>query len=243
MKRVVTARFLLCETGCRARTGTVLAKLVNNEIPVRYYWGGTIEIITGCMRRPDMRILPVIFISLMFGCSTHFSTLNREGSSFKVIYEIPEYQAFQIAQSAITTELPGSQITEVAGAIRGYSTSFRFVLDTYTQQVMVFPVSGIASNGRKLNGFYFEVSGTGSSFVQGRAKNVELFETVQSYAEKTGKGVSVVSVEPRAYEGASSRESNEPASRRLEQLQELRSKGLITETEYEAKKKQILDGI
>lgn len=190
-----------------------------------------------------MRILSIILISLMFGCSTHFSTLNPEGSSSKVIFEIPEYQAFQIAQSAITAILPGRQITEVDGAVRGYSTYFRFVLDTYTQQVMVFPVSGIASNGRKLNGFYFEVSGTGSSFVQGRAKNRELFETVQSYAEKTGKGVFVMSVEPRAYEGVSSRESNESASRRLEQLQELRSKGLITETEYEAKKKQILDDI
>lgn len=190
-----------------------------------------------------MRLLPVILISLMFGCSTHFSTLNDEISSPKVIYAIPEYQAFQIAQSALTSVLPGREVTEITGAVRGYSTNFRSFLDTYTQQVMVFPVSGVDSIGRKLNGFYFEVAGSGSSFVQGRAKNVELFETVQSYADKTGKGVSVMSIEPRAYDGANSRESNEPAALRLERLLVLRSKGLITESEYDAKKKQILDGI
>lgn len=199
----------------------------------------------------------LVFVLLLtlpsVGCSTHFSTLNPGRSSSKVIYEISDDQAFRIAQSAITSVLPGRQITDVDGAVRGYSTYFRFMLDTYTQQVMVFPVSGIDSSGRKLNGFYFEVSGSGSSFVQGKAKNVELFERVQSYAKKTGKGVSVVSIEARAYEGTrwktssqpieARREPNEPAVRRLEQLQELRSKGLITETEYEIKKKQILDGI
>ena len=197
---------------------------------------------------------------LQIGCSTNFSTLGPEGSATTTIYEIPELHAFQIASTAITTTLPGRPIADVDGPVHGYSTEFWLYLDSYTQQVLVFPASGIDQKGRKVNGFYFEVSGAGSSFVQGKIKNTELFERVQAYAERTGKGVSVISVERRTYEGIewqynvvkkkanfesvdSHQGLRDTASGRLEQLKALRDKNLISETDFEVKKKQILDGL
>lgn len=118
----------------------------------------------------------LILLVLSSGCSTHFSTLQPEGSKEQIIYAIPEEQAFQIAHGSLAVTLPGRKIEVIDGPVRGYSTYFRFVLDTYTQQVLVHAAQGTDALGKKVRGYYFEVSGSGSSFVQGRAKNVELFE-------------------------------------------------------------------
>jgi hypothetical protein len=100
-----------------------------------------------------------------------------------VIYALPDAQALEIAQAAIVATFPGAGITEIPGAVRGYSTSFRFGLDTYSQQIMVHPVRGMTPTVQKIAGVYFEVSGSGTSVVQGRAKNIELFERVRAFAQ------------------------------------------------------------
>jgi hypothetical protein len=135
--------------------------------------------------------LLVLLLMLLAGCSTHYSTLQTEGSSTQIVYTIPEEEAFHIAYSSIATTLPGRKIEVIDGPVRGYSTYFRFLLDTYTQQVLVHRVEGTDAIGKGVRGYYFEVSGSGSSFVQGRAKNVELFERVAEAAKATNKGVVV----------------------------------------------------
>ena len=193
------------------------------------------------------------------GCSTHFSTLQAGGTSTKIICAIKEEQAFQIAYSAIATTLPGRKISEVDGPIRGYSTYFRFVLDTYTQQVLVYPASGIDAEGKRVKGYYFEVSGSGSSVVQGKAKNEKLFERVSESARATGKSVAVTDLQAATYDGAKWRlnqseeqkasgnaaatNSKEDALNSLERLKHLRDQGVISDQEFEKKKKELLDRI
>jgi hypothetical protein len=124
------------------------------------------------------RILIALFAFVLVGCSTQFSTLRPEGSTSQVIYAISEEQAFQIGFASLASILPGYEITDIDGPIKGYSAVFRFVLDTYTQQVMVIPATGKDATGKFVRGYYFDVSGRGSSILQGRAKNVELYEFV-----------------------------------------------------------------
>jgi hypothetical protein len=199
----------------------------------------------------------LILLVLSSGCSTHFSTLQPDGSKEQIIYAVPEEQAFQIAHGSLTSTLPGRKIEVIDGPVRGYSTYFRFVLDTYTQQVLVHAAQGTDALGKKVRGYYFEVSGSGSSFVQGRAKNVELFERLSEAARATGKGIAVTSVERIQYTNAKRRidggklEKNASSAtsgtnkddvlNRLEQLKGLRDRGVITEEEFEAKKKELLN--
>lgn len=205
------------------------------------------------IRFAKLLILPV----LLSGCSTHFSTLQPDGSSEQVIYAVPEEQAFQIAHGTLAATLPGRKIDVIDGPVRGYSTYFRFLLDTYTQQVLVHAAQGTDVLGKKVQGYYFEVSGSGSSFVQGRAKNVELFERLNESAKATGKGTAVTAVERIAYTNAKWRlgegelvrsaspgtggNKNDDLLDSLERLKGLRDRGVITDVEFESKKKEILN--
>jgi hypothetical protein len=199
----------------------------------------------------------LILLVLSSGCSTHFSTLQPEGSKEQIIYAVPEEQAFQIAHGSLAATLPGRKIEVIDGPVRGYSTYFRFVLDTYTQQVLVHAAQGTDAFGKKVQGYYFEVSGSGSSFVQGRAKNVELFERLSEAAKATGKGISVTSVERIAYTNAKWRlgegelerntspattgTKNDDVLDSLDRLKGLRDRGVITDEEFESKKKELLN--
>jgi hypothetical protein len=175
------------------------ARLLANTVSIRrngnaMYGGRTI----GVMTRWAM-----LCILLMFsvGCSTHFSTLQPEGSTAQILYAIPEEQAFQIAHGTLVTTIPDRKIEIIEGPIRGYSTYTQPFLDKYTQQVFVFPAEGLDALGKKIRGYYFEVSGSGTSGI-GYSINVELFKKVTEAAKATGKGIAVTGVERTDYTNA-----------------------------------------
>jgi len=179
-----------------------------------------------------------------------YSTLQADGSSKQIIYELPEEQAFQVAFGSITQVFPGYEITEVDGPVRGYTTTFRFVLDTYTQQVMVVPAAGKAADGRAIRGYYFEVSGRGSSIIQGRVKNAELFDTVSKAAQATDKAIAVSELSRASYTGARWKQGEQGPTKRagesdvfsqIERLKQLRDSGAITNEEFARKRKELLD--
>lgn len=142
-----------------------------------------------------------ILLMLSVGCSTHFSTLQPEGSTAQILYAIPEEQAFQIAHGTLVTTIPGYKIEIIDGPVRGYITTFQPFLDKYTQQVLVFPAEGLDALGKKIRGYYFEVSGSGTSGI-GYYKNVELFKKVTEAAKATGKGIAVTGLERTGYTNA-----------------------------------------
>jgi hypothetical protein len=144
-----------------------------------------------------MRLTPrvVLLAGLlsMAGCSTQFSTLRPEGSTSQMVHPMPEDEAFRLAYSSMATTMPGRKITILNGPVRGYSTYTRFVLDTYSQQVLVYRAQGLDGAGRTVQGCYFEVSGSGSSG-SGRSTNVQLFESLSARAQASRPGVAVTGV-------------------------------------------------
>lgn len=205
-----------------------------------------------------MRILLISFVAILAGCATNFSTLQPDNSAKQIIYAIPEEQAFQIAFSSLAQVLPGNEITDIDGPVKGYSATFRFLLDTYSQQVLVIPASAKDGDNRDIRGYYFEISGSGSSIVQGRSKNIRLFETISSSAQSTGKAVVVSGVNREPYAGAlwkqgeASKQSpahalnpegGTDALTLIERLKQLRDRGIITDEEFDLKKKELLERI
>jgi hypothetical protein len=158
------------------------------------YGGRTIRVMMRCA-------MFSILLMLSVGCSTHFSTLQPEGSSAQILYAIPEEQAFQIAHGTLVTTIPGYKIEIIDGPVRGYITTFQPFLDKYTQQVLVLPAEGLDTLGEKIRGYYFEVSGSGTSGI-GYNKNVELFKKVTEAAKATGKDIAVTGVERAGYTNA-----------------------------------------
>ena len=147
----------------------------------------------------------LLVLGFLVGCSTYFSTLQPKGSNEKVIYQISEKEAFKLAFQAMATNLPNTPITDITDSVRGYRALLGFGggFDTYTQQVLVFPASGIDENGVERKGFYFEVSGSGSAIVTGRQKNKKIFKTLNKSLIDSKSGILVKDVRMVEYGGDS----------------------------------------
>ena len=200
----------------------------------------------------------------LIGCSAHRVSLE-EGSSKSAIYQMDETQIFNLAYSSIQEVFPQEKISVITVPTRGYITKFLappLHVDWFTQKVLVHRASGVGQEGNKIYGYWVEVSGSGSSFLQGQLKNAELFNIIISHLESSAKKyvVSNISVAPYlvsqenfyvrgadTLEGDGTRVviegSKEPKSQadQLRELNQLKVDGILTPEEYESAKKKILD--
>lgn len=196
-----------------------------------------------------------LFLALavtLSACSTHFDMSKQEGIDGYLIYRLSQEQAFAIAYNAIVTVLPGRKISEIGGPVKGYSTWSRFLLDTYTQQVVVIPAKGTTKDGETVEGFYFEVSGSGSSG-SGRTKNVSLYRTVQENLDQLNIATVVPRIEKGSYKepvfATKAKTSRPPPPRgttveeRLKELKSLLDQGLLSKKEYTDKRAKIIQSL
>jgi len=193
------------------------------------------------------------------GCSTHYTTLQTDPIFPQVIYRISEEQAFTIALDAFAEVLPDQSLFDVAGPRRGYHTTWRFGLDTYSHKVLVIPAVGIGEMGQEVQGYWFDVSGSGTAIISGTAKNRELHRRLQNALDGTATATFVTNVREGRYETdgrayraqgrdahkASTSNPRAPSAPSVtDQLRELKAmydQGLISKEEYDAKRRQLLD--
>ena len=216
-----------------------------------------------------MKVLNCMIISFffIFGCSAHRSSIE-EGVSKSSIYQMDETQLFNLVYSSIQEVFPQEKISVITFPTRGYITKFLappFYLDWFTQKVLVPRASGLNSNGREIYGYWIDVSGSGSSFLQGQLKNKKVFDTIITHLENTAIKHAVSNISNAPYlvsqeefyvrgadtlEGKGTRHiitndtgTKEPKSQtqELRDLHKLKIDGVITEQEYESVKKKILD--
>lgn len=209
----------------------------------------------------------VLILFFIFGCSAHRASIE-EGVSKSAIYQMDETKIFHLVYSSIQEGFPQEKISVITFPTRGYITKFLappLYLDWFTQKVLVHRASGLNLNGREVYGYWIDVSGSGSSFLQGQLKNKEVFDTIITHLEKTAikhvvsnisKAPYLVSQEEFYVRGADTLEgkgtrhvitndtgTKEPKSQaqELRDLYKLKIDGLLTEQEYESAKKKILD--
>jgi len=197
------------------------------------------------MKFQTSALLALIFLT---GCASQLSTLSPTNNSQQTIYKLSDQEACQLASTAMTRVFPNNEITEVGGATCGLSTLFRappLYADTYTEILKVFPASGVGKEGQKVSGFFFEVSGGGSSFLQGQLKASELHKVVRELADQTGKGALVSNAKPIPVQVVTTAPKNTVSAieERLKVIDELKAKGLISDADYNIKKKSIMDEI
>ena len=76
-------------------------------------------------------VVSVILALPLTGCSTHNTTLARGDG--QVIYRVSEEQAFTMTLDAFAEVLPKWSLFDITGPRRGYQSTFRMLLDTYSQ--------------------------------------------------------------------------------------------------------------
>jgi hypothetical protein len=204
-----------------------------------------------------MRVFGLLLCAMLLGACSHRTTLERPDSEGgQVIYRLSEEQAFRIARDAFADLLPNRKLFDVTGAQRGYWTTYRFGLDRYSQRVLVIPGVGTDAGGNEVHGYWFDVSGSGSAPITGGAKNRALFRHIRDAADATGSATVVTGLRQGRYEtdGHVWLAGGRPASRvvsapiasagapeKLRQLKTMRDEGLLSDDEYEAKRRQVLE--
>ncbi|MGO9018735.1 MAG: SHOCT domain-containing protein [Syntrophobacteraceae bacterium] len=192
----------------------------------------------------NLKILSVLMVIAVVGCASYSgSTLNSEGSKSTVIYALSQEEAFAIAQRvADAAHLPGERVDEMNGEFRGYTLTYLSwdAVDTYSCDLAIIPATGITDDGRKVNGFYFEISGTGTAFVYGKIKNDQLFQDLKKALHATGTAKAIKSMSIGEYEDSTTSNSAEDAANSLREIKKLYDEKVIDQHEYEIKKAEIL---
>jgi hypothetical protein len=205
-------------------------------------------------------LVVVALVGLMAaGCATSSTTLVRPDlGAGQVIYRISEEKAFTIALDAYALLLPKQSVDDVVdGRRRGYSADQRFALDWYTHRVLVIPAVGTDPGGREVHGYWFDISGSGSMPISGSAKHKEFLRVIEDALAETGAATVVSNLRDGNYETdghaylglkrdardikAGRQSTGAGNAARLGELKRMRDQGLITEDEYVAKRRQILD--
>lgn len=115
----------------------------------------------------------VVFFAtlLLASCSTTQSMAGRgadrnTAQMFPVSYD----EADQILAGAMAAVFAGQPISRVEFPNRGYQATLRFAFDTHVIVGYVIATAGTAPDGSRVEGYYFEVSGSGTMPISGGAK-------------------------------------------------------------------------
>lgn len=216
-----------------------------------------------------IKLLIGTFLIAIFcvGCSAHRSSIEN-GISESAIYHMDEKEVFNLVSSSIQEVFPQEKISVITFPVRGYITKFLappLHVDWFTQKVLVHRASGYNSSGSEVYGYWIEVSGSGSSFLQGQLKNKKVFNTIIKHLESTAIKHVVSNISKAAYlvpqeefyisgadtlEGKGTRiiitnetdtKESKSKSQELRDLHKLKIDGILTEQEYEFGKKKILE--
>jgi hypothetical protein len=151
------------------------------------------------------------------GCSTNHSALQASPDNPKIIYAVPQYEAFAMAHQAMVSAPRGYtlgeyQITAIhdRDAIHDQLIGYRLVyhgwyyVHTFTQNLYVIPVAGVGAGGQEINGFRFLITGAGPvvgyAFVRAAAQDTSLAKTLNAVLDSTGTTSLVTNLRIRPYD-------------------------------------------
>jgi hypothetical protein len=176
-----------------------------------------------------------------------------------LIYRVSEEQAFTTALEAYATLLPKQSLDDIVeGKWRGYNADLWIWADHWSNRILVIPVIGNAG-GADVRGYYYTYSGSGTILPLRERSPHYILGFIRKRLDATGRGVIVDNIrdgeyetDGRAYLGLK-RDGREvwplrPAAQgtaadRMAELKRLRDKSLITEEEFQAQRRRILDGL
>jgi len=203
-------------------------------------------------------VLCALVVLTASGCASSGTTLARpDQGDGHVIYRISEEQAFTIALDAYATLYPKQSVDDIVeGTRRGYNADERSWVDWWSHRLLVIPAVGIDARGAEVRGYWYDYKGSGS-LAPTEKRTTGLLNLIRSRLDATGTAAIVTNLrdgsyetDGRAYLGLkhdardiklTPRPSGPGNAERLSELKTLRDRGLISEEEYQAKRRHILD--
>ena len=156
----------------------------------------------------------LLILSLIFGlasCGSNTSTATYEPpSNIKdnddsnelipsrgTIFQIDEETLYELVYSAYQEVLPEAKVSVLTFPARGYTTKWLappYYLDWYYITVKILRVEGLDGAKNSQQGYLVDVSGKGSSFLQGKKKQKELFQSIYNRLNEYGSAVKLTAI-------------------------------------------------
>jgi len=153
---------------------------------------------------------------LVAGCASHQSALKPSPDSPRVIYAVPQSEAFAMAHQAMVSAPRGCTLGEYRitaihdhDAIHDQLIGYRLVyhgwyyVHSFTQNLYVIPVAGVGAGGQEINGFRFLITGSGPkvgyAFLRGAAQDSSLAKTLNAALDSTATTSFVTNLRIRPY--------------------------------------------
>jgi hypothetical protein len=192
------------------------------------------------------------------GCSAHSTTLLwDEPNARQVIYRVSEETAFTTALEAYAALYPNKSVDDVVdGRRRGYNADERsWAGDVWHHTILVIPAIATDTAGKEVRGYWYDYEGSGS-YAPTTERTKGLMQFIRARLNQTAVVVTKVrdgsyETDGRAFLGMKrdardipptlQRAPAQSNADRLDELKTMRDRGLITDGEYEAKRRQILD--
>jgi len=216
-----------------------------------------------------IKIGVIVSIGIMFlsACVTHKSPLQQPEGDQPLYLIQNEKDAFRAAYDALSEVIPNYPVQELDGPVRGYFVVRQPAISRYTTMVRVFPGVGTTSKGEIVQGYYAEVSGRGDVF-DGPSFDEKVYDLVTSKLSVIGTMTQVSKLERGKYQldrdrwrltkqpslrdggnitiknlPTSSTTQSKSVTQRLEELGDLKTKGMVTNEEYKYLRIEILKGL
>lgn len=181
------------------------------------------------------------------GCYSAHKTTLKTDTGYN-LFAIDERTVFEIVYVEFRSAVDDALIEELDGPERGFRTTLTFGLDEYDLVVRIIPAEGELPDGTSVSGYFVELAGKGTFPTSTPRK---LMQAIEERLQETGTATTVSSYRPAEYvlqrqrwrlseNPDSPTEVSSPAER-LQHLEKLLEKGLISEDEYTVKRRQIIE--
>lgn len=156
------------------------------------------------------RAAGLLIALLVAGCSTQYSAQKPTPDTPKIIYAMPQAEAFAIAHQAMASAPRNStggeyRIDAIHGQLQGYQLTYHgwAYLSGFEEKLYVIPVAGVGAGGQEINGFRFHItgpwSGVGYDFVRAAGQDSSLTKTLKAALDSTGSTALVTNLQIRPY--------------------------------------------
>ncbi len=121
----------------------------------------------------------------MTGCAVQSPALHDEPMGKKIVYELSTDHAKRLVHTVMSSQFAGRDITALPAPSIGFSTYTRVLIDTWSTNVSIIPVSA-STDGRSFNAVRIETSGGGSSAVSGQIQYNSFRKRLSAELDNTG---------------------------------------------------------
>jgi hypothetical protein len=199
-------------------------------------------------------VLAALVVLATSACTERYHSAHPPDSGPAYLLFAPLPTAKAVTTEALARSFTGEPVREITDGHRtGFSWSHMPFLDRTNYELFFDPYSGTGPDGSTMNGYAIEVTTRGTqAAVVSRWVMPLIREIGDVCAERQVTFVAVTSPQPRiemaspsVTTAAAAIEPAAPATpaQRLSTLDQLHAQGLITDDEYTAKRKAIIDGL